>query len=188
MPIPPDWSRNLRAYVEKLKADPNQPWGDEPFKHFVWTDRATSWNAFLSWTNELSGSWCFRGQREAAWLLHPSQDRATLVEYNFKHSSGYYHLDRRSSERELLFQFKQRAHHYLKHLPPDEDLASWLGLMQHHSIPTRLLDWSHSAFVALYFALEEPPQQAGKRSAVWAINLDWLVKKGRALLPSEASL
>jgi hypothetical protein len=187
MPIPPDWSRTLRAYVEKLKADPNRPLGDEPFGHFVLTERANSWNAFINWSNDLAGSWCFRGQREAAWLLHPSQDRATLVEYNFKYSSGYYHLDRRRSERELLFQFKQRAHHYLKHVPADEDLASWLGMMQHHGIPTRLLDWTHSAFVALYFALEEPPQQAGRRSAVWAINLDWLVKKGHELLPSGAS-
>ena len=187
MPVPLDWSRKLRAYVETLKADPNRPLGDEPFEHFVLTERANTWNAFLNWSNDLAGSCCFRGQREATWLLHPSQDRATLVQYKSKHSSGYYHLDRRSTERALLFQFKQRAHHYLKHLPADEDLVSWLGLMQHHGIPTRFLDWTHSAFVALYFALEEAAQQRGRHSAVWAINLDWLVKKGRELLPSEAS-
>jgi hypothetical protein len=33
-----------------------------------------------------------------------------------------------------------------------------LGLMQHRGVPTRFFVWTHSAFVALYFALEEPPQ------------------------------
>lgn len=185
MPVPSDWSRTLRAYVERLKSDPNRPLGDEPFKHFVLTQRGTTWNAFLRWSNELAGSWCFRGQREAAWLLHPSEDRATLVEYHSKYSSGYYHLDRRESENELLFQFKQRAHQYLKHLPDEDDLASWLGLMQHHGVPTRFLDWTRSAYVALYFAMEDSPRERGKSAAVWAINLDWLEKKGQELLPSE---
>ena len=158
VPVPLDWSRKVRAYVETLKADPNRPLGDEPFEHFVLKERANTWNTFLNWSNDLAGSWCFRGQHQATWLLHPSQDRATLVQYKSKYSSGYCHFDRRSTERALLFQFKQRAHHYLKHLPADEDLASWLGLMQHHGIPTRFLDWTHSAFVALYFALEEAAQ------------------------------
>src|SRR6202035_4195162 len=99
----------------------------------------------------------------------------------------YHHLDRRESEGQLLFQFKQRAHQYLRHLPEGDDLASWLGLMQHHGVPTRFLDWTHSAYVALYFALEEPPQRPGKSSALWAINLDWLEQKGRELLPLETS-
>jgi hypothetical protein len=38
----------------------------------------------------------------------------------------------------------------------------------------------------MYFALEEKPQEAEKRSAVWAIDLDWLENTGRDLLQAGA--
>jgi hypothetical protein len=189
MPVPSDWPQQLRAFVDKLKADPNRPLGDEPFEHFVLAEAAPvlSWEAFLNWLNELEGSWCFRGQRQASWGLHPSQDRAVLVEYEFKNSSGYYHLDRKIEERELLFQFKQRAHQFINNLPQSNDLSSWLALMQHHGVPTRFLDWTRSPYVAMYFALEEEAQRPERHSTLWAIDLGWLEGKAREVLLPEAA-
>lgn len=34
------------------------------------------------------------------------------------------------------------------------DEWGWISFAQHHSLPTRLLDWSQSALVGLYFAVE----------------------------------
>jgi FRG domain-containing protein len=42
------------------------------------------------------------------------------------------------------------------------------GLMQHHGLPTRLLDWTKSPLFALYFALTQEPTRDSNR-AVWVL-------------------
>jgi len=58
-------------------------------------------------------------------------------------------------ELEILFlsKFKSLATPYVESLPNGvESYWSWLFQMQHYGVPTRLLDWSRDALVALYFA------------------------------------
>jgi|SRR5580692_10628997 hypothetical protein len=194
MPVPADWANKSKKAWDDYCRLPDR-FGreyDEIFNVFVSEEAspAESLDDFRAWVSDLNGSWGFRGQRESEWTLQTSLDREIRV----AHNSGHYHLDRRGEEDDLLFRFQQQAQHYVAHLPSPEDRAGWLALMQHHGVPTRLLDWTQSPYVPLYFAVEAGPQgargnknEAGQKelcSAVWAIDLDFLEWKSRELLGS----
>jgi hypothetical protein len=50
--------------------------------------------------------------------------------------------------------------------PEPNDYFGWLFLAQHYGLPTRLLDWSESSLVALYFAVTDHEDRDG---CVWAL-------------------
>ncbi len=208
MPVPKDWPQKQQKVLEEYDQSSDRfgrPY-DELFGKLIWTEEAASWEDFLKWIGELQESWCFRGQRESAWTLRTSLDRAVRVRFeNVKVSmpdghhfllSGHSHLDRCEEESKLLFRFKQQARQFMRHIPPPDDKASWFALMQHYGAPTRLLDWTSSPYVALYFAIEDKPQEKndeeerveGKKddgySAVWAMDQEWLEMKEQKHLES----
>lgn len=67
----------------------------------------------------------------------------------------------------LLTRFKQYAFPLLQRAPLHE--WEWLFLMQHYGVPTRLLDWSESPLVALYFAVEDKSETRDKDGVLWCL-------------------
>jgi len=70
-------------------------------------------------------------------------------------------------------EFKRQAPVLSAHPVPSNDRRlEWLILMQHYGMPTRLLDWTENALVALYFAVSGDIDEDGELWAMlpWALN------------------
>ncbi len=129
----------------------------------------SSWKEFRDLVEEPAyRDWAFRGQADASWQLLTSLSR---------------HLMRRSinqqywrqlEERSLRI-FRRKAHHFLQHVPVQDDSFQWLSLMQHYGAPTRLLDLTWSPYVGAFFALESATVDA----AVWALNPELIMGEAR---------
>ncbi|HEY1375084.1 MAG TPA: FRG domain-containing protein [Candidatus Binatia bacterium] len=134
--------------------------------------------------------WIFRGYKNSSWDFETKLQRAifkfglsdpTPLDKESKRAllqpalkEGLDALDKTHSvsaiEGGLLRRFKRQCHHYTMAVPGEANIMEWLALMQHYGAPTRLLDWTYSFWVAVYFAVEE----SEKECVVWALDSRWI--------------
>lgn len=67
-----------------------------------------------------------------------------------------------SVEFRIAEDFKRISPSVSSKLPNEDENLEWLFLMQHHGVPTRLLDWSSSILVATFFAVANDPKNDGE--------------------------
>ena len=125
-------------------------------------DKITSLAEYMSLMGGMTNSgdrlW-FRGTRKSIHDLEPSLFRHPSI----KDANKLIEL-----EWALLSDFRHKAPPFTTSLPRDD--LELLFLMQHFGVPTRLLDWSESPFVALFFALENARQDETHDASVWILN------------------
>lgn len=76
----------------------------------------------------------------------------------------------------FLHQFKARSIRFLDKIPVNN--IEWLFVMQHYKTPTRLLDWTESAIVALSFAIQFN-MVADSGATIWCLDPVKLNEKTR---------
>jgi hypothetical protein len=128
-------------------------------------------DAFLPGLNRFRSSYIYRGLHNIKYDLSSSLNRL-----------GESHL-----ERHLLRNFR-------KYSQMDDDdkksIWNWLALAQHHGLPTRLLDWTYSPYVALHFATSDF-SKFHKDGVIWAVNyvdaINFLPDQLKSIIYAEGS-
>jgi len=118
----------------------------------------------------------WRGQASAEWGLTPK----------------LYHQGFAYNEHNMTLLFLNRAKIRHTKCPDPHDRASWLFLMQHYGVPTRLLNWSESILVAAYFAVADK-KHADQPATLWGLeptrlNESQIERKGLLVHQDEEAL
>jgi hypothetical protein len=148
--------------------------------------RARTWSQLLdqlfegSWNADLQrfrSPFAFRGLESTDQKLSNSLRRL---------SAG--HSSIATLEQSLLRNFRKYA--YAAPAMGVESIWHWLALGQHYGLPTRLIDWTYSPFVALHFATATPTDY-DRDGVVWCVNFveanKLLPKRLKAILEDEQS-
>jgi hypothetical protein len=105
--------------------------------------------------------WIFRGHKSHLFRLQPSIERE------------YPYFNWPEVEHKILREFQSKAPMHMNptQLPrTHEEKLSWLAIMQHYGAPTRLLDFTYSPYVALYFALRNRRKNEASHAELWGID------------------
>ena len=137
----------------------------------VLVDDIWLWVRFVG-QNLMKNSLCFfRGQSNAQWVITSTFERecCTSDKSDLAHGVTFAEMRLRAQERRLLTQFVRDGWKYTSgNFSGNLTMVEWYSLMRHYGIPTRMVDFTESALIALYFALSDC--NANHNFAVWSVN------------------
>jgi hypothetical protein len=123
----------------------------------------------IRFLNELPNHFVFRGHADTVWKLESTLERSIGGSWSADLAAKF--------EEHSLNAFRSKYHIYNQNEHTPSSKLSWLSVMQHYGVPTRLLDFTESPYVALYFALETYRPLSGTDLAVYAIDYTAIMEK-----------
>lgn len=132
--------------------------------------RVDSWTSLQEALYE--NSWQPSLQRFRSKFVFRGSPRATHALETSLQTGGF-----EAQERHLLTSFRKYA---LRNAVHGDSVWNWLSLAKHHGLPTRLLDWTYSPYVAMHFATHDP-RHFDEDAAIWCVDY----RKTNELLPKE---
>jgi hypothetical protein len=111
------------------------------------------------------------GRHRSDFVFRGQASREARLETSLQRLGG----DHAAVEPHLLRNFRKYAE---RSAVPEDAVWQWLALAKHHGLPTRLLDWTYSPYVALHFATASGSAYE-EDGAIWMVDF----VKANALLP-----
>jgi len=133
----------------------------------------------LEHLNSLPNNFIYRGQSDAGWSLDSTLERLL--------GSSWSKENARKFEDRSISVFKSKYHIYQSQEHSPKSKLSWLSVMQHYGTPTRLIDFSESPYIALYFALESYSPLSDKNFSIFAIDYTAVMEKSISHIKEEDS-
>jgi len=128
------------------------------FKEYFKQIDLKSWLDFKSKVDSFKLEWIYRGQANASWDLSSSLERSSMTEIEH------------NIEEVFITEYKKAISSFPDYSGTPETNLEWLSLLQHHGTPTRLIDFTHSPYIAAYFAFQEEAIDKSEPVAIWCVN------------------
>jgi hypothetical protein len=129
--------------------------------------------------NDLPNNFIYRGHANAQWNLESSLERVVGQKWTSDNAKKF--------EEFSISQFQSKFHLYDRENSQPSSKLAWLSVMQHYGVPTRLIDFTESPYIALYFALEAYLPQSKADFAIFAIDYSAIMEKSIEHIRSKDS-
>lgn len=146
-----------------------EPGPDSHSPHHVKVERLSSWNEFknrmakryLTYELDVRRKFLFRGHSRASYQLQPTIDRLKRFDDDVTRAE-FLNL--------LVNEFRCSSFGLQSSIQLPTTHEEWEYLGRHHGLPTSILDWTRSPYVAAYFAFEGafPEEDV----SIWALHVE----------------